>query len=603
MYKNVLTEVIIHCEIYFLFFILVAYGQRNGTIPVGVRSHIQNGKFLSFQYKQQVKSNCTTLNYTVFSLSNFLDSYMYLYADSPCSTFSDRLFLRFDINQTCPPGFNLSESVSSCVCEPRLAKYTNQCNITNGLGRITRDSHQQFWVGYDSQSDELILHPLCPFDYCVSHKVDFPLDNTDMQCAYNRTGLLCGACKRNYSLLLGTSHCKQCTNSYLVLLIPFAVMGVALVFLLLVCKLTVATGALSGLVFYANIVGVNRTTFLPVESTDVFSVFIAWLNLDFGIETCFFDGMDAYSKTWLQFVFPAYIWMIVGLVIFLSHFSRRFTKLLGNNPVSILATLILLSYAKILRTLITAIYIAYLEYPMYQRWVWLHDANIDYLSGKHIPLFLVTVLVFLFLFLPYTLLLLFGQWLQAISHLRLFAWVNRLKPFMDSYHAPYKPKHRYWPGLLLVFRFVLLLVFAFSPKQDPRFNLVVILVGTGILVVWAWLSGGVYRNWSLDALEGSFALNLIILASATTYTYNVNRTEGNQLAVGYTSILIAFATSIGIFTIRLVEVTGLTQYLKSMYTALKRPSKRVLEDSLPDRLVNTTRYELMPHVAFTECNR
>ena len=65
-------------------------------------------------------------------------------------------------------------------------------------------------------------------------------------------------------------------------------MGVALVFFLLVCKLTVATGTLSGLVFYANIVGPNRTIFLPVESTDAFSVFIAWLNLDFGIETCFY---------------------------------------------------------------------------------------------------------------------------------------------------------------------------------------------------------------------------------------------------------------------------------------------------------------------------
>ena len=202
-----------------------------------------------------------------------------------------------------------------------------------------------------------------------------------------------------------------------------------------------------------------------MESTDAFSVFIAWLNLDFGFETCFYNGMGGYSKLWLQLVFPVYIWMLVGLIILVSHYSRRFAKLLGNNPVSVLATLILLSYTKILRTLIAAIYITYLEYPTYNRGVWLYDANIDYLSGKHIPLFLVAVLVFLFLFLPYTLLLLFGQWLQAISHLRLFSWVNsaRLKPFMDSYHAPYKAKHRYWPGLLLVLRFVLLLVFALNP--------------------------------------------------------------------------------------------------------------------------------------------
>ena len=232
----------------------------------------------------------------------------------------------------------------SCVCEKRLERFTSSCNITSG--NITRDSDQQFWVGYvhENDSEGLILHPLCPFDYCTSQTVDFSLNNTDVQCAYNRSGRLCGACKANYSLVLGTSHCEQCNNSHLALLILFAVIGVALVFFLLVCKLTVAAGTLSGLVFYANIVGPNRTNFLSEESPAL-SVFIAWLDLDFGIETCFYNGMDAYSKTWLQFVFPVYLWVIVGLVIVVSNYSRRFADLLGNNPVPILATLILLSYA------------------------------------------------------------------------------------------------------------------------------------------------------------------------------------------------------------------------------------------------------------------
>ena len=247
-----------------------------------------------------------------------------------------------------------------------------------------------------------------------------------MQCANNRSNLLCGACNSEqcndslacnyslacndslscndslacnsarYSLVLGTSHCKQCSNLYLLLLIPFAVMGVALVFLLLACKLTVAAGTLSGLVFYANIVGVNHTLFLPEESPAL-SVFIAWLNLDFGIEACFYDGMDAYGKTWLQFVFPVYLWVLVGLMILISNFSRRFANLLGSNPVSVLATLILLSYAKILRTFITAVSFTDLEYHnisftdlKYQEHntrVWL------YLVDIHIPLFLMAVLV------------------------------------------------------------------------------------------------------------------------------------------------------------------------------------------------------------------
>ena len=42
------------------------------------------------------------------------------------------------------------------------------------------------------------------------------------------------------------------------------------------------------------------------------------------IETCFYDGMNAYSKTWLQFVFPVYLWVLVGLKILISHYLQKF---------------------------------------------------------------------------------------------------------------------------------------------------------------------------------------------------------------------------------------------------------------------------------------
>ena len=584
---------------------VVAVGQRDGTVPSRVISTVEDTNPLDSQYwLQQATNTCTTFNYSVFSLSQSVAINLYP-EGSPCSTSRDKLQIEVTLFQNCPPGFNISESARSCACESKLQRYTNSCNITNGVGQITRDSGQQFWVGYDNQSDGVILHPRCPFDYCVNDKVAISPNNTDIQCEYYRSGLLCGACKEGYSLVLGTSHCKQCTNSHLALLIPFALMGVALVFFLFVSKLTVATGTLSSLVFYANIVGVNHTIFLPADSTVVFSMFIAWLNLDFGIETCFYDGMDAYSKTWLQFVFPVYIWLLVGLVALISNYSPRFANMLGNNPVSVLATLILLSYTKILRTLIAVLYVTHLEYPPYNQYpsysrkVWLYDANIDYLSGKRIPLFLVAV--FIFLFLPYTLLLLCSQWLQSISHLRLFSWVNRVKPFMDSYHAPYKAKHRYWPGLLLVLRFVLLLVFAFNPQHDPSVNLLAIQVGVGILQMWAWVSGGVYRNWCLDALEGLFALNLIILAAATFF---VNNSGGDQLAVGYTSVSISFVKFFGILAFQLANMTGITQYLKRKCTTLKvairNPQKAEAEPrsptgSLPERLNNPEEYELSRH--------
>ena len=55
----------------------------------------------------------------------------------------------------------------------------------------------------------------------------------------------------------------------------------------------------------------------------------------------------------------------------------------------------------------------------------------------------------------------------------------QVKPCMDSYHAPYKAKHHYWPGLLLVLCFVHLLVFDFNFQEDRKTNLLMILMKSG----------------------------------------------------------------------------------------------------------------------------
>ena len=179
-------------ELFQLFVPIVTVGQRSGTVFSTVRSTAITDSIdshpvhlLDYQYLQQTNNTCTKLNYTVFSLSRKV--LLVLHPEgSPCSKHNGgALHFVVTINQTCPPGFNISESAKSCVCEPRLAQYTNQCNITNGVGRITRESNKQFWVGYDNLSHELILQPQCHFDYCVKDTVVFPLNNTDVQCTYN----------------------------------------------------------------------------------------------------------------------------------------------------------------------------------------------------------------------------------------------------------------------------------------------------------------------------------------------------------------------------------------------------------------------------------
>ena len=250
---------------------------------------------------------------------------------------------------------------------------------------------------------------------------------------------------------------------------------------LLVLRLTVAAGTINGLIFYTNVVAVNSATFFQPQITNTLTVFIAWFNLDLGIESCFYNGMDAYIKIWLQFAFPLYVWALVGMIIIGSHYSGKVARMFGSNPIAVLATLFLLSYAKLLRTVIAALSYTYLEYPNNSHIaVWLYDGNIRYLSGKHIPLFIAAMFCLIFLFFPYTMLLIFSQCLQAKSNFKIFSYINSryVKPFLDAYHAPYSNKHRYWTGLMLLFRFVLFLISAVNALGDPSVNLLAIAFTT-----------------------------------------------------------------------------------------------------------------------------
>ena len=117
---------------------VVAVGQRNGATPAQVRSRTDRGtKLPSSQYTQQTNEICTILNYTVFSKLSLSKLDLSLYADDTCTTFGDNLALWLNINQTCPHGFQINPEENSCVCDEALQQYTNNCNITNGTGRIT----------------------------------------------------------------------------------------------------------------------------------------------------------------------------------------------------------------------------------------------------------------------------------------------------------------------------------------------------------------------------------------------------------------------------------------------------------------------------------
>jgi hypothetical protein len=490
--------------------------------------------------RRKIPGKHTRLKYHVFTASS--NATLVLETEGPCRH-SEHSIATFHIRITpCARGFEQSQD--RCVCDRRLVEHLNVtvCNIDDlSIKRVGG-----IWLQYDKQL--LRIHTSCPLDYCQVASETISLSSPETQCANHRTGVICGACQGEHSIVLGTSRCLPCTSRYTIiwLTLVFAVAGVALVALLLLCNMSISSGTLNGLVLYANVTSISGLL-QQCSIHPVLSVFISWINLDFGIETCFYIGMDTYQKTWLQFVFPLYVWLLVLGIIVASYYSTTAVKVFGTNNIALLATLFLLSYTKILKTIITGLTFTEVlvsraddvSDQLVPNKVWTYDGNIEYLKGKHVALFTASLLFLLLLFLPYTLLLIFGQHLRSMSvRKRWVLWLIHSAAFisiMDAYHAPYQRRHRYWTGLMLLIRCFLFLAFATNQASYALItNMYAITVTVIVILIFKTFTTSIYKKFPISVLEISFVLNLGVLSCTITYLI-ARANESNILCKAVTS--------------------------------------------------------------------
>ena len=547
---------------------VVTVGQRfgvvNGTVydhlqPVNGHRHSQIG--MIFGSERVGQPECTNLNYLVVSnntmetlvltarqfvtrMASWDDIDTYKWTGVICKTLLlSPVHIKVPL-LNCPHGFILSEELLQCICDPTISNISLTCDLDIGNGTVVRSGEVwvSYWTNQSTGQDGVVVSQNCSNGYCNEEAQHINLDNPDAQCNYNRTGVLCGGCAPGLSLALGSNRCLNCSNSFIALLIPFAVSGVLLVLFIQLLDLTVAVGTISGLLFYANILKAYESLFFVPGETNILTVFISWLNLDLGIETCFSNGLDGYVKTWLQFAFPLYLWLLAGLIILLSRFT---TWVSAGNSVPVLATMFLLSYNKLLRTIINIVLFTPLKLPDNSTLnTWSNDANVPFAGSKHIGLVVAGLLVFALAWLPYTLVLLFYQFLLRVNHKRGCRWVFKLKPFFDANVGPLKDKHLYWVGVLLLARAVLLLIFVtVASFGSSEGILICITIVSSVLILWDSFSGHAYKNWLLSLLENSFFVNLIILCVSTYYA---KLTKCSRAPVVNTSTSIALLEFVGI---------------------------------------------------------
>ena len=474
----------------------------------------------SINYTAHLKSEsrCTPINNTAHSkfhpITQCQISFKTTYPD-------DSLYIYYiDMHETCPLGFSLTDG--SCNCDTRLkaAIPSIQCDInTQTISHLSKG-----WIGL-SEEDKILYVEVCAPSVCKLEPTSVHLNSSDTQCNHNRVGIACGQCPPGFSTVFGSLKCKRCSNQWLLLIPVFLLAGLFLILLLFTLNLTIVDGKINGFILYVNVIIVNIDGL--ISSSSSVTKMISIINLNLGIETCFYDGMTEYVKTWLQFAFPLYLLFIVAMLALASRYFSVVERLTRRRVIPVIATIFLLSYDKLLLVTAKVLYSYTTVHNLSDNTksvVWMWDTTITLFSMKILFLFIPSLLLALVVLLPITFFLLFIKIALRIGFLAKYQ-----KPYLDVFQAPFKDKYKYFPGLELSIRWVSFAVGSiFLTTAHERLALDNCLVVVSLLYLCTFKP---FKSLANTVLYISYVINLQCIITLQIYS---------NLYIGATYYIVTF---------------------------------------------------------------
>ena len=271
------------------------------------------------------------------------------------------------------------------------------------------------------------------------------------------------------------------------------------------------------------------------------------MNLDLGIETCFYHGMTEYDKTWLQFAFPSYLLFIVVMLALASRHCSLVERLTRRRVIPVIATIFLLTYSKLLLVAAKVLFSYTTVYSVSDNTkitIWMWDTSIPLFGIKISTLFIATLLLILarvhnygllilVILLPINFFLLFTKLALRIRFL-----VKYLKPYLDAFQAPFTDSCRYFPGLELVLRWMSFAVGSmFLTSAHERLaldNFICVLLLAYLCALKP------FKSLTNTVLYISYVINIESIIILQIYS-DLNITKSYYIVIFHTLIFIALA--------------------------------------------------------------
>ena len=480
------------------------------------------------------KKNCTTVNLTIHTTDvATLDKESLLLLSISHGNSIVEVGVKLN---SCPLGFTLS-TTGSCVCSNLVKKFNRQITCDIESNTFIKSPYLGVWMGNSTKSNKFSI-AYCHPSYCnIGSQLDLIHLNSSGSyigsysstihlplCYGSRTGDACGECISNYSVVFGSTECKDCSSYFWPFtIILYIIIGPLLVLLLYTLKLTLTTGTLNGIIFYAQIANIGIMHYLNIPCNEcakkviypirLVSVFISWLNLNLGFSLCFYNGMTEIWKAGLSLLFPVYLILIVGLLIILSRYSVKISNRFSRSSIQVLVTIVHLSFTKLLQSVLDVFSSAqiYTEGANASKTVWYNNGTIPYNSESHVWLMAITSVVAGLILIPYFIVILMGKFLLKFDMIREY-----IRPFYEAIHAPYRRNKWYWFALHQLFVLLTYVTETFSKGRIPLF-LSLLLIYHILLYFHTKSTPFRYKTLNWLNLMLLLALNFVFLVSQYMY--------------------------------------------------------------------------------------
>ena len=504
----------------------------------------------------------------------------------------------------CSPGFYFNNKTNSCWCSADDDSHSYPAIIKCDDVQVRAYIRGGYWVGYYPSymrnADHLYtaFYPSLSSNYTLSRLLLLTNDThtlSDFICGSSREGALCGKCKAGYSAFYHSTDITCGKNKYcrfgILFYILSAVLPTVIFFtIVMIFGISFASGSLSSLVFFSQIIDVFTQDVILLSShlnhasraltllQKSYRLIYGLLNLDFFsvYPFCLWEGATIMNVLAFKYVTNAIALGLIVLIVFTLNYSMKFktcahmcrVKRKDSSVTHGISTFLIICYGQYTRVSFFILTKTYLQgKPGVQPIPVTYYGGLPYFGKEHLPYAIPAIIVTVilvglspFCLILYPLVLHIFEFCGISEHpfvnkmLHLLC-INRLMPLFDSFQSCYKDRMRFFAGLCFIYRIAAFLSYVHNETMPPVFLAVLFLGIHSILQP--------YKEYKHNIIDSLIYLDIAIINSFTiTIKTLMKESTGNTKNLAFVQLAFIY---LPVFAFLLSLVVNLGRKVYSKY--------------------------------------